>query len=115
MPSLQTQLCRVLNIETPIVQAPIGQATKPAMTAAISNASILGMLAFLRRNADEVRRLIGEAREQTDRPFSASFILRGLDGASERIDACPRYRKRDRGRSGPGDAECQRPDSGIAR
>ena len=59
------------------------------MAAAVSNASGLGKLTFLRRNADEVRRLIGETREQTDRPFSANFILRGLDGASERIDACP--------------------------
>ncbi len=88
MPSLQPQLCRVLNTETPIVQAPIGQATIPAMTAAISNASILGMLAFLRRNADEMRWLISETRELTDRPFGANFILRGLAGTSERIDAC---------------------------
>ncbi len=88
MPSLQTQLCRVLNIETPIVQAAIGQATNPAMTAVVSNAGGLGMLAFLRRNADEVRRLISETRELTDRPFGANFILRGLDGTSERIDAC---------------------------
>jgi len=46
------------------------------------------MLAFLRRNADEVRRLISETHELTDRPFGANFILRGLDGTSERIDAC---------------------------
>ena len=114
MPSLQTRLCRILDIGTSIVQASIDQAPNSAMATAVSNASGLGKLTFLRRNADEVRRLIGETREQTDRPFSANFILRGLDGASERIDACPRYRKRDRGRSGPGDAECQRPDSGIA-
>ena len=88
MPSLQTQLCWVLNIETPIVQAAIGQATNPAMTAVVSNAGGLGMLAFLRRNADEVRRLISETRELTDRPFGANFILRGLDGTSERIDVC---------------------------
>ena len=46
------------------------------------------MLAFLRRNADEVRRLISETRELTDRPFSANFILQGLDDARERIDVC---------------------------
>ena len=44
------------------------------------------MLAFLRRNADEVRRLISETRESRGRPFSANFILLELDGASERID-----------------------------
>ena len=46
------------------------------------------MLAFLRRNADEVRRLISETRELTDRPFSANFILQGLDDARERIYVC---------------------------
>ena len=46
------------------------------------------MLAFLRRNADEVRRLISETRESRGRPFSANFILLELDGASERIDVC---------------------------
>ena len=63
-----------LDIETPIVQASIDQATNSAMAAAVSNASGLGKLTFLRRNADEVRRLIGETPEQTDRPFSANFI-----------------------------------------
>jgi len=46
------------------------------------------MRAFLCRNAHEVRRLISETRELTDRPFSANFILQGLDDARERIDAC---------------------------
>ena len=78
-----------LDIETPIVQASIDQATNSAMATAVSNTRGLGKLTFLRRNADEVRRLIGETPEQTDRPFRANFILRGLDDASERIDACP--------------------------
>ena len=63
MPSLQTRLCRILDIETPIVQASIDQATNSAMAGAVYNASGLGKLTFLRRNADEVRRLIGEARD----------------------------------------------------
>ena len=46
------------------------------------------MLAFLRRHADEVRRLISETRELRGRPFSANYILLELDGASERIDVC---------------------------
>ena len=79
MASLQTPLCHVLNINTPIVQAPIGPATNPELTAAVSNAGGLGMLAFLRREADDVRRLISETHELTDRPFGANFILRGLE------------------------------------
>ena len=57
MASLQTRLCRALNIDTPIVQAPIGPATNPALAAAVSNAGGLGMLAFLRRDADDVREI----------------------------------------------------------
>ena len=88
MASLQTPLCHILHIDTPIVQAPIGPATNPVMTAAVSNAGGLGMLAFLRRDADDVRRLIGETLELTDRPFGANFILRGLEETDDRLDAC---------------------------
>ncbi|MEE8466347.1 MAG: nitronate monooxygenase [Dehalococcoidia bacterium] len=88
MASLQTSLCRALKIDIPIVQAPIGPATNPAMTAAVSNAGGLGMLAFLRRDADDVRRLISETHELTDRPFGANFILRGLEETDDRLEAC---------------------------
>ncbi|MCH7737632.1 MAG: nitronate monooxygenase [Chloroflexi bacterium] len=88
MGSLQTPLCDILKIDTPIVQAPIARATNPAMAAAVSNAGGLGMLAFLRRDADEVRRLISETHELTDRPFGGNFILRGLEDTDDRLDAC---------------------------
>ena len=88
MASLQTPLCHILHIDTPIVQAPIGPATNPVMTAAVSNAGGLGMLAFLSRDADDVRRLIGETLELTNRPFGANFILRGLEETDDRLDAC---------------------------
>ena len=85
---MQTPLCRILNIDTPIVQAPIGPATNPALTAAVSNAGGLGMLAFLRRDADEIRRLISGIHERTDRPFGGNFILRGLEGTEARLESC---------------------------
>ena len=88
MASLQTPLCRILHIDTPIVQAPIGPATNPALTAAVSNAGGLGMLAFLRRDADEIRRLISETHELTERPFGGNFILRGLEATEARLEAC---------------------------
>ena len=58
------------------------------MTAAVSNAGGLGMLAFLRRDADDVRRLISETHELTNRPFGANFILRGLEETDDRLDVC---------------------------
>ncbi len=88
MASLHTPLCDILKIDTPIGQAPIGLATTPTMTAAVSNAGGLGMLAFLRRDADEVRRLISETHELTDRPFGANFVLRDSEETDDRLDAC---------------------------
>ena len=46
------------------------------------------MLAFLRRDVDDVRRLISETHQLTERPFGANFILRGLEDTNERLDAC---------------------------
>jgi len=88
MTSLQTPLCKVLNVNIPIVQAPIGQATNPALVAAVSNAGGFGMLGFLRRDADDVRRLISETHELTNQPFGGNFILRGLDETDSRLEAC---------------------------
>ena len=88
MASVQTPLCSILHIDTPIVQAPIGLATNPVMTAAVSNSGGLGMLAFLRRDVDDVRRLISETHELTNRPFGANFILRGSEETNDRLDAC---------------------------
>ncbi len=88
MTSLQTPLCNVLNVNIPIVQAPIGQATNPALVAAVSNAGGFGMLGFIRRDADDVRRLISETHELTNQPFGGNFILRGLDETDSRLEAC---------------------------
>ena len=88
MASVQTPLCNILHIDTPIVQAPVGPATNPVMPAAVSNAGGLGMLAFLRRDVDDVRQLISETHELTNRPFGANFILRGVEDTDDRLDAC---------------------------
>ena len=88
MPSVHTPLCSILNIDTPIVQAPIGPATNAVMTSAVSNAGGLGMLAFLRRDVNDVRRLINETHELTNRPFGANFILRGMEETDDRLDTC---------------------------
>ena len=69
MPLFQTSLTRLLNIDLPIVQAPIGSATCPALTAAVSNAGGLGMLAVTWRSLDEVRQVIRETHRLTARPL----------------------------------------------
>ena len=46
MVSLQTPLCPVLDIEVPIVQAPIGSVSTPELAAAVADAGGLGLLAM---------------------------------------------------------------------
>jgi nitronate monooxygenase len=72
---LRTPLCQVLGIEVPIIQAPIGSATCPALAAAVSNAGGLGTLALTWRTTEETRRMIRETRELTSRPFGVNLGL----------------------------------------
>ncbi|WP_226479900.1 NAD(P)H-dependent flavin oxidoreductase [Natrinema amylolyticum] len=73
--TLQTPLCELLEIEYPIVQAPIGSATNPELAAAVSNAGGLGHLAVTWRDLGETRAVIRETRELTDEPFAVNLVL----------------------------------------
>lgn len=64
-----------LGIRLPIVQAPIGSATTPALAAAVSNAGGLGMLAGTWQSPDLLRGLIAQTRALTDRPFGLNLVL----------------------------------------
>ena len=86
MPVLQTSLCSLLNIELPIVQAPMGGVVSPALAAAVSNAGGLGMLPLTWHNIEEVRRVIRQTRQLTDRPFGVNLILHWPQ--QERLKVC---------------------------
>ncbi|HKZ81677.1 MAG TPA: nitronate monooxygenase [Pyrinomonadaceae bacterium] len=86
MASIQTPFSRLLSIELPIVQAPIGSATCPALAAAVSEAGGLGMLAMSWRDIDEIREIIRETRELTIRPFGVNLVLEWPQ--HERLQAC---------------------------
>jgi len=72
---MRTPLCDLLKIEVPIIQAPIGNATSPALAAAVSNAGGLGMLAMTWRDGQTIRRMIRETRSRTTRPFGVNLVL----------------------------------------
>jgi nitronate monooxygenase len=86
VPLLQTSLCTLLNIEFPIIQAPIGGVVTPALAAAVSNAGGLGMLALTWHSPEQVRRAIRQTRELTDRPFGVNLILHWPQ--HERLQVC---------------------------
>jgi nitronate monooxygenase len=76
MPILHTPLCDLLHIALPIVQAPMGRLTTPALAAAVSNAGGLGMLGLANRDKEDVRQATEATRRLTDRPFGVNFLVR---------------------------------------
>jgi nitronate monooxygenase len=68
---VRTPVCELLGIEEPIVQAPMSAV--PELTAAVSNAGALGMLALTWSTpaGDVVR----ATRALTDRPFGGNLVL----------------------------------------
>lgn len=85
---LRTPLCDRLGISTPIVQAPIGSATTPALAAAVSDAGALGMLAVTWAAPEVVARRVRETRALTSSPFGVNVcldfpVLGQLDAALE--------------------------------
>ncbi len=85
MAQLKTSLCRLLNIDLPLIQAPIGGASCPALAAAVSNAGALGMIAASWRSPKTIRRMADEIRALTTKPFGMNLVLQWPQ--HERLDA----------------------------
>lgn len=83
---LHTTLCELLDIRLPIVQAPIGGISTPALVAAVSNAGGLGLLSVTWRKLDVLRKLLHETRSLTSRPFGVNLVL--TFDIEERLDIC---------------------------
>ena len=69
-------LQRLLDIEHPIIQAPMGGAVSPALAASVSNAGGLGMLPGISASPDRLRAAIRATREITDRPFGVNLVFK---------------------------------------
>lgn len=72
---MRTAVTELLGIEHPIVQAPIGGLSVPALASAVSNAGGLGMMAITWLDPDEIRDAIAVLRAATDRPFGVNVII----------------------------------------
>jgi nitronate monooxygenase len=72
---MQTSVTRLLGIEQPIVQAPMGGISNPRLAAAVSNAGGLGMIAQTWATADEIRETVRATRALTDRPFGINLVI----------------------------------------
>src|SRR5579872_5687470 len=83
---LHTKLCDLLDIQLPIVQAPIGGISTPALVAAVSNSGGLGLISATWRKPDMLRKLLRETRSLTSRPFGVNLVL-AFD-IEERLEIC---------------------------
>lgn len=70
-----TAFCHLVGIDLPIVQAPIGGVSTPALAAAVSEAGGLGTLSITWREPDALRALLRETRAGTDKPFAVNLVL----------------------------------------
>jgi len=72
---MRTAVTERLGIEHPVIQAPIGGLSVPALAGAVSNAGGLGMMAITWLEPDEIRAAINEVRAATERPFGVNVII----------------------------------------
>jgi len=69
------EAARRLGVALPIVQAPVGSVTTPALAAAVSNAGGLGTLAGTWCSPADLRRVLLETRALTSRPIGVNLVL----------------------------------------
>ena len=75
MSDLATALTDTLGLNVPIVQAPVGSATCPALAATVADAGALGMLAVTWRDEAETRKILAETNRRTDGVFGVNIVV----------------------------------------
>lgn len=84
------RVCKILQIEKPIVLGPMSWITSPELVAAISNAGGLGVLGVsagsetiettVEGTAEAMRKAIRKTKELTDKPFGVDVFPKSNDG-----------------------------------
>jgi nitronate monooxygenase len=83
---MKNRFCESYKMSVPVVQAPVGSASCPALVAAVSNAGGLGMLSGTWREPEALRLLIRETQARTARPFGINLVLAW--DMTERLEIC---------------------------
>lgn len=68
----ENRITKMLGVETPIVQAPMGFIARAQLASAVSNAGALGIIETSSGQLDAIREEITKMRELTDRPFGVN-------------------------------------------
>jgi nitronate monooxygenase len=78
-------LCQLLGISHPIIQAPMaGGTTTVELVAAVSGAGALGSVGAAYLSPEQIRETARQIRERTDRPFNVNLFVGGDDGRGAR-------------------------------
>jgi nitronate monooxygenase len=67
----------LLNIQYPIIQAPMAGTDSPEFVAAACNAGVLGSLGAQYKTPDEIKKAIAQIRRYTDKPFAVNLFALG--------------------------------------
>ena len=73
---LKNEICEMLNIEYPIIQAPMaGGITTPELVAGVANSGALGSLAAGYLSPSEIRTAIRKIKTLTKKPFAVNLFI----------------------------------------
>ncbi|MBC9796788.1 NAD(P)H-dependent flavin oxidoreductase [Sinomicrobium weinanense] len=81
----KNHLTRILNIEYPMIQAPMFGVTTPEMVAAAAKAGVLGSLSLGDLPADKCRELIQTTKKLTDKPFAVNIFVHEIPELSDAL------------------------------
>ena len=89
---IRTQLCDLLDIKIPIVQAGMGPYTSAELVAAVTNAGALGSLGTFNRPTDDLLRQLARIADLTTGSFAVNHLVTVLDeeAFTATLDARPR-------------------------
>jgi nitronate monooxygenase len=83
--STSADLCKLLGITHPIIQAPMaGGPTTVELVAAVSGAGGLGSFGAATMTPEQIREAAREVRKRTDRPFNVNLFVGGDEGRGAR-------------------------------
>lgn len=71
--TFDNRITRMLGIEIPIVQAPMGYIARSQLASAVSNAGAMGIIETSSGDLDAIRVEIGKMADLTDRPFGVNI------------------------------------------
>ncbi len=71
--TFDNRITRMLGVEIPIVQAPMGWIARSPLASAVSNAGALGIIETSSGELDAIREEIVRMRQLTDRPFGVNI------------------------------------------